>query len=491
MRWFYWAIFLVVTIVYLIPRLGWQDTIEFGYDQPRLASVVLDFARNGNFWDLQKYSLESPWGNFSWGPALVLFYLPILKFSANPINASLLIATFNLLSIVFVILIGRGYFSSRVGVLSGLTLALHPWWIVFSRMVYQPTPIPTVIAISIFLLFKTIEKPKSFWIGFLIFSWTALLQMYLTTFPFVLTSLVILVSRIWKKKISFSFLGLGLLFAFILFLPSLNYYLANPGMFRRFFEAGGKFSTSPLEVLRNFIQVLAGGDFFWQLGYGYRDFISSFPGALILTGISIISVTSLLFIGFLKIFKEKNLYAISLALFLVSPLWAIPLVGVEYVVPRYFLYVLPPFSLILAISFDELIKTFGKTFLVIPFLIFSWWAVFIFNYFYFIQNYNYPFGFLSHFSDVPYSFLQKSFDWIQKDAQKKGYGDFAVSDDLDFPKETRLNWAQMYYWNNLLKKNVPTRGQKIGHYLMYFSPASKGFDFEQFGPYVVYEYKGI
>lgn len=107
----YYFLLLIPVILYLFLRIGFRGIIEFGYDQPRLATRVIEFIGDGNFFDTQKFAEKSPWGNISWGPALFLFFTPFILISKNPEIVSLLISLFNLLSVVLVIYIGLKHFS--------------------------------------------------------------------------------------------------------------------------------------------------------------------------------------------------------------------------------------------------------------------------------------------------------------------------------------------------------------------------------------------
>jgi len=473
---------IVVSFLYLLLRFVYPETIEFGYDQPRLAISINNFLEKGNFINSQSFSVESPWGNFSWGPMLTFLYSPFLAVSKNPITASCLIALTNLLSVVVVLFIGWKFFGRRVGVISGILLATQPWWIIFSRMIYQPALIPTIIAFSMLSLFMTLKKPKSFWVATLVFSWGILLQTYLITFSFILTSVVILFiglrNKIWSKKY-FSF---GIILNLIIYLPSLYFYIQNPEMFLRFFQAAGKYGSSFVETIKNFVSIISGGGFNWQLGYGYKEFLGGLGRLGAIFQITAGIVLPLILYGCYLAVKTKNLFISSLVLFLFAPLWAIPLIGVEYVVPRYFLYTMPSFCLVLGYSIENLVKKFGKGFLVVPLLISAAWILITVKYFVFIKTYSYPNGFLSHFSDVPYSFIDKSFGWISDDATGKGYRGFLVEPP---------NQASYYYINYILERKEIDRNAPHGNYKIQFSPASQDTpeDYAQFGPYIVYEVK--
>ncbi len=478
----------LISIIYLILRLIYPETIEFGYDQPRLAYTVMDYLKNGNFMTLQTYSLPTSWGNLSWGPTLVLFNSLFLKISHDPFVISYLMIFFNFLSIFIVAKIGNEYFSWKVGLVAALVFSVHPLWIIFSRMIYQPAPIPVFIAASIYFLFKVIKNPKSVWIIPLVVSWAMLLQMYLITISFVFLSFIFFLI-FSNLKLNYKYLLISIGISLLLYLPSIKYYLDNKDLFYKFLQFGGKFNTSFTDTLKGFFNTIIGGNFKWQLGYGYEDFVKNFRQLKSLQSLVGIFLSFLLTIGIYGIFKKLNHFGIMLLLFFIAPLFAIPLIGVEYVVPRYFLYIMPAFSLFVGISVEETVKLISKKIYLILLFILLFWVIFIFKYYYFIKTYQYPSGFISNWSDVPYSFLQKSFAWIEEDSKNKNYDTYTVSLDPKKPKEFNLNYSQRYYWEYVVRKDEILTGN-IGHYLMHFTPLPEdsSISVQQYGPYVVYEY---
>ncbi len=125
----------------------------------------------------------------------------------------------------------------------------------------------------------------------------------------------------------------------------------------------------------------------------------------------------------------------------------------------------------------------------VPIIFAFFWPLFIFKYYNFVISYKYDKGFLSNYSDVPYSFLVDAFKWVENDSLAKGYDDYIVSSDFNYSKELRLNTTQRYYWDVILDKKGGGSKGNIGYYLMYFSPIDPNHlgEYTQFGPYMVYE----
>jgi hypothetical protein len=480
--------FFFVALIYFLLRIFYPETVEFGYDQPKTATLINQFLERGTYLTSQNFTQVTIGGSIAWGPALIFFYAPFLAITHNPLIVSYLILIFNILSVFFIFYVGWKFFSPSVGIIAGLFLAINPWWIIFSRMIYQPTPVPFFIALSIFLFLNTVKNPKSFWFVLLLLSWGVLIQTYLITFSFIATSLLILIIFFTKNKNDFSvkYLLFGLILNTVIFLPSIFYYINNPDIFYKFITATHEYKTSVIMAIKSFVEILSGGGFEWQLGYGYEMFKKGFGGFETFLCLVKLLMVSILVSGSIIAIRSKNIKKISILLFVIAPIWALPAIGVEHIVPRYFLYVLPSLSLFVGITIEHLVIRFSKLFYVFPIFLFIFWIFFIFKYFIFIISFNYPNGFLSNWSDVPYSYLDKSFKWMANDSQKKGYNSFTVSSDLNHPKEFRFNEAQRYYWGYILRKDENLT-DKIGHYLMYFSSVSDkhNVDSVRFGPYVI------
>lgn len=484
----------LISVFYLFFRLSFPQTIEFGYDQPRLASTVIEFINKGSYLTLQSYSLASPWGNLSWGPALVILLSVFLKISYSPIVISQLMVVFNFLGLIVLFVLMKENFSLRAAIVSSVIYTTHPWLYIFSRMFYQPSVVPTLVMLSTYLLFKIInineKKNKKYDIYFILLFilWGVLIQSYLISSVFILLSLVSLFIEKRKKVLKFKYLAYLIIPNLIFFIPSIYFYSKNVNYLYKFFEAKTKFQIDFVSVFISYVKTLSGLNFEYQLGYSYADFIKTNP-LMFFSGILFISV----FIICLKLFISSKI-KFSKKVFLLSQIVVLPFflwfVGLEEAVPRYFLLVLPALTIIAGTAIDYLTNKYIKrTFVALLLIISISWIITIFKYNDFITNYSYKSGFLSYYSDVPYSFLEKSFKWIEKDAKLKGYDSFTVSSDTNFPEENRLNWAQSYYWNFIL--NNPESGSNTGRYLMYFSPVNEELTktYIQYGPYVVSEFK--
>ncbi len=416
----------------------------------------------------QNFVLETPWGNISWGPSLIFFFASIFSISGNPLIVSQIIAVLNLVSVVTIFYIGWKFFSPKAGIVAGLVLATHPWWVIFSRMFYQPSFVPSLVSISMLLTFLVLKKKQSFLIGLLIFSWAVLVQFYLSTLSFITTGVIFLSPNI--KKFSLSWIFLGLVLTGVIFTPTIFFFRSNPSKIQSFLSAPGRFQTTPKEVFVNYFKTLSGGNLQWELGYGYQDFVkdNSWAEKIFIVNLLLISLVVGYSVFGLFRRREDGTLRLFLVFWCIAPLWFLSLVKVEYAVPRYFLISLPALSLLVGLFVDDLSKKVKNFSLLIPVFLILSWSLTIVRYYNFLEKYDYPNGFLSHFSDIPYSFLQKSFDFMSPNKPQRGL------------------WAVNYYLD-YVDKNP---GGRALYEISFDAPDANKKIEARYGPYTIYKIGG-
>ena len=477
--------------------MGWLDTIQFGYDQPRLAFAVIDFLKSPTFWDSFKYVIPNAWGQSSWGPIQIFFFAPFVMISRNPVVLSTLIAIFNLISVLAVIYIGSKFISPFVGIVSGLFLATHPWWVIFSRMIYEPTPIPTFVSLGILVIFLVVKYKQTKWIIFLFPIWSVLLQLYYHAITFVGIGFIGVLTQI--NKISVKYLFVGIFVSLILFLPYANTPLAYP-----FLKSDKPTNTAsvvetPLKRLGDigprFLESVSGGDFVWDLGYGFNDFVNAKP-KLITISYFVTFLTALMLLY--NVYQIKNvgnrLLRTLLILWTLAPVLFLSLVNLPDILPlpRYFLISLPSVSILWGLTIEDIYKRnqiVGIVFLSIP----LFWMVFIFNYYKFIETYDYPKGILSHYSDPAYVFLDKAMRVMFDDQLKMGYRNIVVSYDASNPKKFSFNATTEYAWRYVFNKNTTiSNDSEVGYYLLDYSVDTPNnyLRIYRSGPYSLYRFVG-
>lgn len=482
-------------------RFSYVNTIEFGYDQPLLANQVIEFLKNPSFLDAYRYVTKNPWGFPSWGSAQIFIYAPFLLISRHPLALSLFSAGLNALSIIIMYWIGVKYYSNLVGLISALLLATHPWWVIFSRMIYQPSPIITFVCISMFLLFYSLKHNRKF-ISILIISWTVLFQLYIHSISFILPSLLLLLFHL--KQTDFRYLIVGIFASCILVLPEFTFYTQNPQ------EITGLRAVSirlkeisqteklPLLVSANqYVHYLAGGHWDWQLGNATEDFFTF--NANTQSGFPIIAFVILILLAFLVgysyYFKTRRKEVMFLFACLLGPVWFLWLIKSPAALPRYLLIGLPPFVLLIGISISNVYQSVKRKSILFPYIIVGipvgfalFWIYLTNTYFSFITSYTYPKGMISLNSDIPISFVIKSLSWINADAQSHKYQQYIISNNPDKPFEYDLNVATRYMLDNVYNFTYKNPNQAEAAYVMTLKPIPERYtkyQYAEFGPYTI------
>lgn len=492
---------ILICILYLVLRLSFPETIEFGYDQPRLATRVIEFINNGNILETQKFAEKAPWGNISWGPALFYFYSPFLILTRNPLMISYLVSIFNIVSVLGVIYLTTKHISKKAGLFAGLILATQPWWVIFSRMIYQPTPVISLVIISMLLFFAVIKKPNSPFYSLYILLLAVLVEIYAHTISFAIISVLLLVVYL-KRKIFNRFLFLGFILSLSLILPFFvnfakeDYLPANSQNVEENFKIGRDDPISRFnDIIPGYLKTFAGGNMEYQLGYSYSEFNKKIPIKYFEILISILTIIVLLY-NLVKIFSSEELRfeRITFLLWSISPLLFLILMPFPNVppIPRYFLISFPALSILYGLFFSETYR-FSKAVLILL-LIPIFWIYFMYSYSNFIKNYDFPNGHLSMYSDTQYLFLFNALKEANSDSLIKGHGEIIISNDESFPKEYSLDYTTRYtlrymFNNKLFKKDI-----NAGYYLIDYSLDKSDLRFDKigrFGPYSLYEFKDL
>jgi hypothetical protein len=478
-------------------------TIEFGYDQPKLATSVLRMIANKEYLNAQNYVDVNPYQAQSYGPFLLYLLTPYLVLTRNPLYLSYLMVMFNGLGLAIVYFIGRKI-DPLVGAVACLLTAISFWNIIFSRMIYQPTMLPVFITLSILATIEIREKKSRVWIIILLPLLVIMAQIHLISGPIAILEVFIsaAASFVANKK---EWLA-GCLLAGLILSPNIYFEITHGGeTINRFISNSLNYSTNISitkrfgEVIKQFTDFTSGRGLSWQLGYAYPEFEgkAGYVERISEYLLGILTVTGLAILGWQSILGDKKsrlllLTTLSVPIFLIF----IPLPDI---VPRYFYPLTPILALIAAITLAEIVRSFGlnKGALIAGFiiLIIATGSIMKINrYFAFIQNYTYPTGFLSLFSDIPYSFVKESLDWVVTKAKNNNACKVSISSDLKDPWNMNLNWAQSYTWDYVLTDKGPwCEDNKIAYFMVHIAPPTeeeKLNGYRQFGPYVAYQIAG-
>lgn len=495
-----WLVPALLVVVYLMLRLVYFDSFTFEYDMPRLARVVQQYKAEGSFLTSQAYFEASHWDNVPWGPALVYFYYPLFLVSSETPIVGLLTTLVNALSIVLVYFLGTRYFSGMVGFGGALLLATQPYWVFFSRLIYQPTPVVTVTALIMLVTFVAMFEKRGA-AALLPFLWMVAFQIYI---PLVAVCLVSYLGVMLhhKKGAVVPFL-VGGFFSLIVLLPSFLYFSEHPVLFGRYFETPSKFTppqTNVLERVREtagaFIRISAGGDLDWYLTYALEDYLAAFPGIRLGHSLLVVVLSFVFFVTVWQLVKRR--FPAKLALLFLwasSPWWFFSVVWVSDLTPRYFLMGLPALCLLAVWALDGLWRQFLPSFwamsIAVVVLVSLFWSYQSLSLQAFLLEYDYPEGRLGDIFETPYVFLRQSLDWVSHDAVQQPDGVVRISNFADSP----CSDAQLLSTEYLLQYVYPDFSGS-GDYLITYAgqqrvveASNQETDWERFGPFLVTKQK--
>lgn len=449
-----WILLALFLIIYFYLYFYLNNSIFFDYDMPRVAFIVQDFLDKGTFLTSQTFFEESVWRNVPWGPSLVLFYSLFLKISASPLIVSYMLSFINLIAIVALVIFSWKYFSKEVGIIAGFMLAFNPYWLTYVRLIYQPSPITFFIPISMYLFFETTHG-KNKWATILLpISWVILIQIYLPTYAFILTSFLAMI--FFLRKINFKYLTAGILLSLILFIPSVKFYRDNPIYLARFSEAPSLFTPPEKTFLERFekvslsyLQIPIGGEFEHQTGYGQEDFVKRYalfyPALTItLSAVFVLSILWNLYKGFVK----KDYKRLIILFWSITPLWSLMVLWVSDILPRYFLIAIPAVVVLVSLTLIDLTRI-SKFFYILPILTIFFLIRFGVAYNNFIDSYDYRNGRFIDVAETPYVFIKQAVGWVIDDA-KKNSCDPILTNNPDNPNfdiwlETKYIWKYIYF----------------------------------------------
>lgn len=498
-----WLTILVTAFLYFFTRLGFVYSVFFDFDMPRIALIVQDFLSSGTFMTSQSYMQESVWLNIPWGPSLIFFYSVFLKISSDPLIISYFLTAFHFLGIVVMIVLGWRYFSPTTGVFAGLLLATNPYWVTYSRIIYQPAPIITFIVISMYFLISAIRDKNYFSAMFLPASWVVLFQMYIPTYIFILFSLIYGLFNF--KSINKKGLLVGILVSLFLMLPVVKFYKDNPYYIKRFIDAPARFTPPEKtvgerleKVLLSYVEIPVGGMFNWQTGYAYEDFKIYFPEYKVIRLISsILFLTSLVYFTVSSIIK-RSLLRLLVLLWSVGVVLSLMILWVTDLVPRYFLISIPASMLLIAISVGDLMYFLRKNKMTmyllfcLPLLLATFWTAQSIKYDQFVKSYSYPEGRMYDIAETSYlHFINANLE-VKKMALVDGCQKYIVKNDIDTYYDVWLEtrYVLKYIYHN----NYTDRPEDVDqncYYIIGYEKLAKFLGvsgYQKSGPFVVFKY---
>jgi len=181
-----------------------------------------------------KFTLLGPTasvGGFFLGPIYYYFMTPFLwLFNYNPVGPAVMVALFGVATVFLIYKVGSEFFGEKAGLIAALFYSTSPLAIAYSRSSWNPNLMPFFSLLSLYCVYKGIEKKKLLFV-FLsgLFSGIALQLHYIELFLIAtiilymlvanfLTEKKLLINQVFSLSIKYFFLFAGFLLGFSPFL---------------------------------------------------------------------------------------------------------------------------------------------------------------------------------------------------------------------------------------------------------------------------------
>lgn len=197
-----------------------------------------------------KFTLLGPtvsFGNLYLGPIYYyMMIIPLWLTGLDPVGPAMMVASFGVISIFLVYLLGREFFDRVAGLTAAALYAVSYPIIIHTRSSWNPNPVPFFALLTIYGLWRTIKEKDGRWLILVGACLGIIFQLHYIAFVFIgVVFLIFLILRVplerkWYLAGILSFLAL--LSPQILF--ELRHQFINSKAMIEFFLKKGKFETS-------------------------------------------------------------------------------------------------------------------------------------------------------------------------------------------------------------------------------------------------------
>ncbi|MBI5044714.1 MAG: hypothetical protein HZC02_02205 [Candidatus Levybacteria bacterium] len=341
---------LLLAVLSSIFRIFFMENIQFASDQSLSFYTVYSFVVNHQFPSIGMMS-SAGFYNFP----LFLYFMSFLSFIYTEIKfLTFEIAMLNVFAVLGFYYFARKFYSQFVAVSSSLLLALAPWPILFSRVIWQQDVIIVFLLPFLYFFHRLIYlKDKKSTLATFFFG-VLLMQIHTSCIFFIAISIVYAYSQKVKFKKLYAILGtvLGLIPA----IPYLRYQFFS-GIFcadcsRLAQSRSNTFTLDMFNFLRP-LELFTTFNFDFQLGKSYQEFVSS---SFLIIPIQIITLFSsvLVLMGIYFVSRKNKKYSLLAAYSVFLPILYFFAGNVAYM--HYFAVIVPVVALLAGLGFEYLVK---------------------------------------------------------------------------------------------------------------------------------------
>lgn len=197
-----------------------------------------------------KFTLLGPtvsFGNLYLGPIYYYFMiLPLWLTRLDPVGPAMMVASFGVMSIFLVYLLGREFFDKVAGLTAACLYAVSYPIIVHTRSSWNPNPVPLFALLTIYGIWRIAKNKDGRWLALVGACLGIIFQLHYIAFAFIgsvfLIFLILKIRLKWRWYLLGIFSFLALISPQILF--ELRHHFVNFKAMIDFFLKRGNFSTS-------------------------------------------------------------------------------------------------------------------------------------------------------------------------------------------------------------------------------------------------------
>ena len=351
---------LISVITGAILRLIYFDQIEFGMDG---VTAIL----TTRFWLTHGVPLygQMSGANVMMPPGFIFILYPLVRITSAPLIICLYITGLNIVAIPLIYRLGVEIGRPRAGLWASAFMAVHPWLIIYSRMIWPQCTLLFFIILLMLVLAHSTRCPDSriiFWSGPLV---SLIWQIHYSAYCILFFFLIWFVVSAYKRRIRWLWAMGGFVAGFILFFPHLYFLIHSNFQSIRQAFAGGV--GDPIPFFPNIINLLkifgetsfAGGfGFFFQGSQFNTISLAETPVGTTHSWLSPLGIAGtvlflLLFLAGLFTRKDKGTSFVPwVRLLAILPIFLYLLKGVK-VPPWYFLVSLPAVLVVAGLGLDS------------------------------------------------------------------------------------------------------------------------------------------
>jgi 4-amino-4-deoxy-L-arabinose transferase-like glycosyltransferase len=274
--------FVLIVALAAFVRLWHLDLIEFKGDEAMALARTAEFVVDGK---LPTVGLMSSVGVYN--PPLFI-YLLAAPFAAgrDPLWITAIVALTNIVAVMLAYVLAARAFGRRAAIVAGLAFAVAPWAVIYSRKIWAQDLLPIFAVALLWALHAVSARPRSAAVAAVPVLLCALWQLHLSAYAAAAVSLLSLVISPGLQRISWRWLGIGVLLAAALAGPYVFDLAAHDFADVRKTvrlvkgdKADRPDPSPPAEVFREAAQVAGGTRFSYLLGASNQAFKNERRGA--------------------------------------------------------------------------------------------------------------------------------------------------------------------------------------------------------------------